>query len=353
MYYESRLEQKFDEPDSVRHLAREGEPEVDQSPIVRTRRRTQNTQDAARLPAQREPIAQPDIFSEEFDDIWPSQASSTVRRYRSDVQSVHGRSHMQRDTQTDTHADTHADAHEPGYGEPHLSPSSNQSRQQHAIPPRRSARNPTHSSAGAIDSAEVAAAIEIARGNVETEEERQPTTLRPQGTRSEVHTEDSIIIPEFHRLRKQRRDGQRQWLPVMVAAIVVMVLGWCIVNAVLGWWQITQDDLRYGRPRTYQTDQVVGHNDSVAHPSHFIAINLNRHVEVIEFPGGDASHARVYMGPILVGNGQDLAPVTLTFKDLNNDRRPDMIINVQDSHFVFINDPDQFRAPRPGELDLH
>ena len=326
---------------------------MDQSPIVRTRRRTQNTQDAARLSAQREPIAQPDIFSEEFDDIWPSQASSTVRRYHSDVQSVHGRSHMQRDTQVDTHAGTHADAHEPGYGEPHLSPSSNQSRQQHAIPPRRSARNPTHSSAGAIDSAEVAAAIEIARGNVETEEERQPTTLRPQGTRSEVHTEDSIIIPEFHRLRKQRRDGQRQWLPVMVAAIVVMVLGWCIVNAVLGWWQVTQDDLRYGRPRTYQTDQVVGHNDSVAHPSHFIAINLNRHVEVIEFPGGDASHARVYMGPILVGNGQDLAPVTLTFKDLNNDRRPDMIINVQDSHFVFINDPDQFRAPRPGELDLH
>src|SRR2546425_1583080 len=42
----------------------------------------------------------------------------------------------------------------------------------------------------------------------------------------------------------------------------------------------------YGRPRTFQTDAVVGHNDSAASPSHFIAINLNRHVEVIECPGG-------------------------------------------------------------------
>jgi len=39
---------------------------------------------------------------------------------------------------------------------------------------------------------------------------------------------------------------------------------------------------------------VVGHNDSEAHPSHFIAINVDRHVDVIEFPGGDASKARIY-----------------------------------------------------------
>ena len=135
----------------------------------------------------------------------------------------------------------------------------------------------------------------------------------------------------------------------MVAAIVVMVLGWCIVNAVLGWWQVTQDDLRYGRPRTYQTDQVVGHNDSAAHPSHFIAINNNRHVEVIEFPGNDASKAKIYPVSTLIGDGQDLTVVTLTFKDVNGDGKIDMIVNVGGSHFIYINDQGQFRPARPGD----
>jgi hypothetical protein len=55
------------------------------------------------------------------------------------------------------------------------------------------------------------------------------------------------------------------------------------------------------------------------------------------------------MGPTLVGSGQDLAVVTLSFKDVNGDGKLDMIVNIQDSHFVFINDNGQFRAARPGE----
>jgi hypothetical protein len=112
---------------------------------------------------------------------------------------------------------------------------------------------------------------------------------------------------------------------------------------VANWWQITQDDWHYGRPRTYQVDQVVGHNDSPQNPSHFIAINLRRQVEVIEFPGGDATHAKIYMGPLLLGPEQDLAPVTLTFKDVNGDGKIDMIVNVQGSHFIFLNTGTQFR----------
>ncbi|WP_161977207.1 hypothetical protein [Dictyobacter kobayashii] len=41
--------------------------------------------------------------------------------------------------------------------------------------------------------------------------------------------------------------------------------------------------------------------------------------------------------------------MTLTFKDVNGDGKLDMIVNVQDSHFVFLNDAGQFRSPRPGE----
>ncbi|HET9920018.1 MAG TPA: hypothetical protein VFQ30_09285, partial [Ktedonobacteraceae bacterium] len=111
---------------------------------------------------------------------------------------------------------------------------------------------------------------------------------------------------------------------------------------VANWWQVTQDDWHYGRPRTYQVDQVVGHNDSAQKPSHFIAINLNRQVEVIEFPGGDATKAKIYIGPLLVGPGQYLAPVTLSFQDVNGDGKIDMIVNVQDSHFIFLNNGTSF-----------
>jgi len=78
-------------------------------------------------------------------------------------------------------------------------------------------------------------------------------------------------------------------------------------------------------------------------------LNLNRHIQIIEFPGGDAAKAKVYIGPVLIGQGQDLAPVTLSFKDVNGDGKPDMIVNVQDSRFVFINENGTFRPPHPGE----
>jgi len=94
---------------------------------------------------------------------------------------------------------------------------------------------------------------------------------------------------------------------------------------------------------------VVGHNDSEAHPSHFIAINVDRHVDVIEFPGGDASKARIYLVSTLIGDGQDLTSVTLSFRDVNGDGKLDMIVNLLDTHYVFLNDQGQFRPAKPGE----
>ncbi len=127
-----------------------------------------------------------------------------------------------------------------------------------------------------------------------------------------------------------------------------MILGWFMISALGSWWQVTQDDWHYGRPRTYQTDAFVGQGDSPTNPSHFIAMNLNRHIVVIEMPGGDPSKARIFNGPTLIGPGQDLVPVTLTFKDVNGDGKIDMVINVQDSHFVFLNENGTFK-PAPGQ----
>ena len=139
------------------------------------------------------------------------------------------------------------------------------------------------------------------------------------------------------------------WLVFVGLFMLTMLIGWVGLTMLANWWQVTQDDWHYGRPRTYQTDMVVGHNDSAGSPSHFIAINYNRHIEIIEFPGGDISHAKLYLGPSLFGDGEDLAVVTVSFKDVNGDGKPDMIINVANTHIIYINDNGQFRPLKPGE----
>jgi hypothetical protein len=143
---------------------------------------------------------------------------------------------------------------------------------------------------------------------------------------------------------------RRPWLLFLGVGMLAMLALWMVGSVLLSWWQVTQDDWHYGRPRTFQTDAVVGHNDSAASPSHFIAINLNRHVEVIECPGGDCSHAVIYLGPTLFGDGEDFMPVTLTFQDVNGDGKPDMVIHIQDQRIVFINENGKFRPAKPGEV---
>ncbi|GHO89901.1 hypothetical protein [Dictyobacter formicarum] len=140
--------------------------------------------------------------------------------------------------------------------------------------------------------------------------------------------------------KKQRK--RKHWLYYIGLTIFMIVLSWVALTAALNWWQTTQDDWHYGYPRTYQTDAVVGHHDSQANPSHFIALNMKQHLMVIEFPGGDASQARIYTGPTLLGAGQDLTVVTLTFKDVNGDDKPDMILNIKETHITFLNEKGQF-----------
>jgi hypothetical protein len=145
------------------------------------------------------------------------------------------------------------------------------------------------------------------------------------------------------------RHDKRFPLIAVVVGMLLMAALFLMMNSLGSWWQIHQADVTYGRPRTYQVDAVVGHNDSAANPSHFIFLNLNRHVEIIEFPGGDANHARIYSGPTLFGNGQDLTPVTGEFKDVNGDGKLDMIVHIQDQVLVYINDGTQFVPQQPGQ----
>ncbi len=124
--------------------------------------------------------------------------------------------------------------------------------------------------------------------------------------------------------------------------MLAMLLLWTGLQALGAWWSVHQDDVTYGRPRTAQYDVVVGHNDSPSSPTHFLALNLNGTVEVIELPGGDTSKARIYGGPHLFGPGADLYPVTLSFSGPTGDGKPNMQVHVQGQIFVYLNQNGQF-----------
>src|SRR5712692_10656797 len=159
-------------------------------------------------------------------------------------------------------------------------------------------------------------------------------TRSPTGARRWVDTKGNQVIQRGNQrfvihdeLPPKRRV---HWVLILWIGMLSMLAFYLLWNWGTTWWTDHQLYATYGFPRTYQTDQVVGHADSTDHPSHFIALNLNGHIEVIEFPGGDGSHARIYIGPQLFGDNAILTPVTLSFKDVNGDGKPDLLLHVQD-----------------------
>lgn len=134
------------------------------------------------------------------------------------------------------------------------------------------------------------------------------------------------------------------WLTYVGIIMIVMLLGWIAFNAVAGWWVNESNNLTYGMPRTYQTDAVVGHSDSDANPSHFIAMNLHGHIEVIELPGGSAAKAKLYAVTTI---SSDTTPVTLSFEDMNGDGKPDMLVNIGSFTVIFLNTGTQFVPEHP------
>jgi len=62
--------------------------------------------------------------------------------------------------------------------------------------------------------------------------------------------------------------------------MIAMLALWALLTLAVSWWSVKWDDIQYGRPRTFQVDAVVGHNDSATNPSHFIAMNLNGRIEM-------------------------------------------------------------------------
>jgi hypothetical protein len=138
------------------------------------------------------------------------------------------------------------------------------------------------------------------------------------------------------------------WSFILGVGMLLMLAVWALGSYALSWWQNHQLDSIYGMPRTFQTDQVVGHSDSTGHPTHFIAVNLNSRITIIEVPGGDSQHARIYSGPTLFSDNGDTIPVTLEFYDVNGDGKVDMVVHVGDQKIIYLNDGTQFKPQQQG-----
>ncbi len=124
----------------------------------------------------------------------------------------------------------------------------------------------------------------------------------------------------------------------MVIALLLILVGQLVVS----WAQIALDDVHYGRPRTFQIDAYIGHEQVSQLPSHFLALNNRGHIEVIELPGNDPARARILLGPQLTGINADLVPVTVRFVDAHHTHYPDMILQVQGMSILFHNTHEDF-----------
>lgn len=135
----------------------------------------------------------------------------------------------------------------------------------------------------------------------------------------------------------------------VATALVAAVVLYMVLSAIVGWGISKYDDVRYGTTRTYHTDEYMGIDDSATSPTHFVAMNINRQVVVMQIPGGDTSKTRIINGPYLFGSNEDRTPVILNFSDVNADGLKDMIVNVKNEALIYLNRGDHLSLMTPEE----
>ncbi len=127
------------------------------------------------------------------------------------------------------------------------------------------------------------------------------------------------------------------------------ILLWVAGVQVVDWGTNALNTLRYGSPRIFQIDAVVGNGDNASHPSHFLAINLHGQVSIIEFPAGNAAKALVLASTTISGpNANQIVP-TLQFIDLAHNGQPDLLVNIGGVESLLVNDQGNFQVPTPAQ----
>lgn len=171
--------------------------------------------------------------------------------------------------------------------------------------------------------------------------------VAPLATPMQARPGRNITIPQPEVVKPGRNV---HWLLYIGVGMIFMLTLWVVGSSLLAFGISKYNDINYGNPRTFQTNAVVGHGgDTRDHPSHFIAINLNRRIIVVELAAGNPANSYSYAGPYLFGPGGDLTPVTLEFRDVTRDGKPDMLIRIQDQTVVFVNDGTKFRPSNSND----
>ncbi len=208
--------------------------------------------------------------------------------------------------------------------------------------------------------------IPRARASRQTEEQsgrysyQQTTTSKPRLPELNDDNEDAWTMPKTRtstidyrnrtrdmsnpkrtQLVKQRRPFVGRLLIIVGLGLMMVILGVLALQALGNWWQRHTDDVTYGFPRTFQTDQYVGHGDSQTNPDHFIAINLNGTVIVLEV---NAQHPQLDKSYYVTTGTDPLKPVTLAFPTINGKQY--MYVTIGDLNaaytVAFVNNGTQF-----------
>lgn len=143
--------------------------------------------------------------------------------------------------------------------------------------------------------------------------------------------------------------AQAKALAMLAGGMITLMALYVVLSAAVQWVQVKLDDFQYGRPRTSQMDAYVGHGEREGSPSHFIAMNLNRRVTILQLPGGDSTRATAIVGPYLFGQGEDLTPVQMNVQDVNLDSKPDLVVTVKSEQLLYLNDGSTFKMATPEE----
>jgi len=158
---------------------------------------------------------------------------------------------------------------------------------------------------------------------------RRPTQQSPalrQPTQPRVTTKRPSQQMSVARPTQQR---QFHWLVPTGVTLMIAIGCYLLLYTALTGGRGLYNDWAYGAStRTSHLEAVVGDHDSVTSPTHFVAMNLHGTIDVMEFPGGDVTHAKVFPGPHLLWADADKAVVTLEVKDVNGDNKPDIIVHI-------------------------
>src|SRR5207237_187480 len=83
---------------------------------------------------------------------------------------------------------------------------------------------------------------------------QQRRQYQAPGQEEVPYDQEALDQQEAMALREPTPRRRGHWLLYVGLGMCAMLLVWQLAMLFLGWWQVSQDDLHYGRPRTFQCD---------------------------------------------------------------------------------------------------